>query len=138
MAGSDVISSNSQVNYYPLNSGNASASDAEAATTATGGGATPNAGNWWDQFWGDLWGEGKSIAEGPLSLAPSGADPLSGLWSSIAAGLEGGATSFLMDLWNLILGPLWIITGIFLALVAVILLARNDIALGVRVAGALA
>jgi hypothetical protein len=131
--GGSTSSGSTIVGQQPVNSGGAPASDAGAVSGAQ---TTASSGNWWDNFWSSLWGEGSFIAEGPIALTPSGDDPFSGLWSNIGAGLEAGSVSFLKDIWNAILGPLEIAAGLTLWIIAALLLFKDDLLAAARIGAA--
>ena len=108
----------------PLNSGGAPASDAQAATSAT----DTSAPGWWGTLWSSIWGAGTGVID-PLGglIGGSGSNPLSGAWADIGSGIESGIISALSDFWQLILGPLEIMAGMFFLLVAFLLFFRKDI-----------
>lgn len=81
--------------------------------------------SWWSDFTTavkDLW-----------DFNPAGAaDAAAGSWLSseggqIGSGLEAGFDAFLSDIWNVIIGPVEIITGVILALIILLWAFRDDL-----------
>lgn len=94
--------------------GNAPATTPTATDTAT-------VGNWWDQLWAGIAGA-------------TGFQPFLGFlggggfsWADLASGLESAFVAFFKDIFDLIIGPLEILLGIVLWLIAIILIFKDDI-----------
>jgi hypothetical protein len=64
-------------------------------------------------------------------------DPLAGLGSELAAGLDSFAVGFLNELWHAIVAPIAIGAGVILLFIAFALFFKDDIMGAVRLAGSL-
>jgi hypothetical protein len=80
--------------------------------------------NWWDDFVG-------FVESGTIPPIQNAADPiLSWLKTTaggIASGIEGGIVSLLKDLWDVIIGPVEIITGAVIFALGLTLLFKDDL-----------
>jgi|SRR5215472_1101308 len=90
--------------------------------------------NWWDAFTGAAY----SFFHGGIPSSPQNAEaelqagnPVSAFLSSTAGaigrGLESGIIAILKDIWDVILGPLEIIAGAVLVIMAFMLMFRRDL-----------
>lgn len=78
--------------------------------------------NWWNDFTSAV----GDIVDGTTPTNPV-SNWLGSMGGSIASGIEGGVVAFLKDLWDLIIGPLEVITGIVIILIAFGILIRGDV-----------
>lgn len=81
--------------------------------------------SWWNDFTSavnDIIGSGN-----PGDVATNISNWLTSPGGGIASGIEGGIVAFLKDLWDLILGPVEVITGAVIILIAVGIALRNDV-----------
>ena len=80
--------------------------------------------NWWDDFVG-------FVESGTIPPIQQAADPvlnwLKSVGGNIASGIEGGIVALLKDLWDVILGPVEIITGAVIFAIGLTLLFKNDL-----------
>jgi len=78
--------------------------------------------NWWSDFTGAV----EDIVKGTTPTNPV-SNWLGSTGGAIASGIEGGVVAFLKDIWDFILGPVEVITGVIIILIAFGILVRGDV-----------
>lgn len=80
--------------------------------------------NWWDDFVGFV---ERGTINPPGAIADPIANWLKSTAGSIASGIEGGIVALLKDLWDIIVGPAEILTGVIIMAAGLTLLFKDDL-----------